>query len=88
MPTYAEIFLVNRTSFSVELDFCEEEAGFFSDECMGIEDISEVVFVHSLCVPLESESTTDERLISIESNEGLVVSNVEWLSEKVHVAVH
>ena len=77
-----------RTSFSVELDFCEEIVGFFSDELMGFENISEIVFVHSSCVPLESESTTNERLISIKSNEGLVVSNVEWLSEKVHVAVH
>ena len=80
--------LSKRTSFGVELDFGEEEGGFFSDELMSFENISEVVFVHSSGVPLESESTTDERLIGIESNKSLIVSNVEWLSEKVHGTVH
>ena len=76
------------TSFSVKLDFGKEICGFFSDELMSFEDICEVVFVHSSCVPLKSETTTNERLISIESNEGLVISDIEWLREKVHLSVH
>ena len=79
---------MKRTSFSVELNFCEEICSFFSDELMSFEDIGEVVFVHSLCVPLESESTTNERLISIKSNKSLIVSDIEWLREEVHLAVH
>ena len=82
------IFLIQRTSFSVKLDFGEEEGSFFSDELVSFKNISEVIFVHSLCVPLKSESTTNEGLISIESNESLIVSNIEWLTEKVHATIH
>ena len=76
------------TSVGVEHDTVEKMVCCLGDEFMGFENIGEVIFVHFVWVPFESETTTNEWLISIESNDGVVISDIIWSGEKVHLSVN
>jgi len=52
-----------------------------------LENISEVIVVDFVRVPLQGEATADQVLVSVEANDGVVVVNVERGGEKVHLAV-
>ena len=76
-----------RTSVGVEHNTVEKMVGSLGDEFMGFENIGEVIFVHFVWVPFESESTTNEWLISIKTNDGVIISDIIWRGEKVHFSV-
>ena len=76
------------TSVGVEHDTVEKMVCCLGDEFMGFENIGEVIFVHFVWVPFESETTTNEWLISIKSNDGVVISDIIWSGEKVHLSVN
>ena len=69
------------------MDIIEEIFGGSGDELVGLEDISEVIVVELVRVPDEGEATADQALVGVEADDGLVVADVVWGGEEVHLAV-
>ena len=54
---------------------------------MGLVDIGKVIVVELVRVPDEGEATADQALVGVEADDGLVVADVVWGGEEVHLAV-
>lgn len=69
------------------MDIVEQELGGSGDELVGLENISEVIVVELVRVPDQGETATDQALIGVEANDGVVVADVVRGGEEVHLAV-
>ena len=75
------------TSDRVELDVIEKIFGGSGDKLVGLVDIGKVIVVELVRVPDEGEATANQALVGVEANDGLVVADVVWGGEEVHLAV-
>ena len=78
---------IRLTSSRVEEDIGEQKFGGCGNELVSLENISEVIVVEFVRVPDQGETTTDQALISVEADDGVVVADVVWGGEEVHLTV-